>query len=497
LILDAEECIFQEKEKSKTHNELLRFIVDTKVKLNIVFPEHVNYSLISEQITTAISSKKLKDNINTKLLYCYNETTKVIIKRISPFVYLKRLGFSVNNSYIFIRDDHDFLVIDPNKLSLPNIRNIGYQFDNTENVDNQKNKKDVNSFYIIYSKNNSLLSLILSFFNSLWFQKETFDNMMEEKSHSDLLVDLITHDIGNHHSIAQAAAEMLIDSIKQELGNADYRTESSSKKDNSYNNGKNVEKKDNGYKDFRENYFSDYSNPKSDSHSHSPNEKCRISINKGLLEEVLSRALTIQNTLDRSQDLVRNILKLERMYRQKEVDLFLVNVIESLEKAEQILSNSEIDNSNSIIHSNNYKNNKRLELKITIPSQYKKEDINILADDLLKEVFMNIFSNAIKYSGSARNEDNSQVKIDVSITEYTLSPARYWMISVADYGQGIPDSIKENLFERFYSKASGTGLGLSIVRALVERYNGRVWVSDRVASSYREGASIGMMFPIP
>ena len=89
------------------------------------------------------------------------------------------------------------------------------------------------------------------------------------------------------------------------------------------------------------------------------------------------------------------------------------------------------------------------------------------------------------------------VKIDVSITDYVLSSANYWMISVADYGQGIPESVKENLFERFYSKASGTGLGLSIVRALVERYNGRVWVSDRMASSYKEGASIGMMFPKP
>ena len=67
---------------------------------------------------------------------------------------------------------------------------------------------------------------------------------------------------------------------------------------------------------------------------------------------------------------------------------------------------------------------------------------------------------------------------------------------VSDY-VWYSDTLKEGLFERFYSKASGSGLGLSIVRALVERYNGRVWASDRVASSYKEGASIGMMFPKP
>ena len=69
------------------------------------------------------------------------------------------------------------------------------------------------------------------------------------------------------------------------------------------------------------------------------------------------------------------------------------------------------------------------------------------------------------------------------------------MISVCDCGDGISDSIKEELFDRFYSKASGSGIGLSIVRTLVERYPGRVWASDKIASSYKEGACIGMIFP--
>lgn len=484
MVFDAEHCIFQEKGKSKTYDELLRFIKDTKVKLDIVFPESVNYSLISEEITTTIASKKIKDNINTKLLYCYNENTKPIVKRISPFVYLKRLGFSVNDSYIFIRDDHDFLVIDPNKSFLPKLRNSEYEFDNQGIY---KNTQVIDSFYIVYSKNNSLLSLISSFFNSLWFQKETYDSMMEEKSHSDLLVDLITHDIGNHHSIAQAAADMLIDKVKQELSNPDYLNETNP---NNYNNATKEEKE---YEDTTQR-VSDNTSPKSYSHSYTLNKTNQISIDKDLLEGILSRVLTIQNALDRSQDLVKNILKLEKMYRQKEVNLVLVNVIKDLEKAKQIFSNEENGNqtsTNSDKDDNDIK--KRIELKIAFPRQYKKEDICIMADDLLKEVFINLFSNAIKYS----NKDDDVVKVDVSITEYMLSYANYWMISVADYGPGIPDSVKENLFERFYSKASGTGLGLSIVRALVERYNGRVWVSDRVALSHKEGATIGMMFPKP
>jgi hypothetical protein len=461
LISDTEHCIFQEKEKSKIHDELLKFIKDTKVKLNIVFPEHVDHFLISKEITNTIASKKLKDNINTKLLYSYNENTKTIIKRISPFVLLKRLEFSVNDSYIFLRDDHDFFIIGPNKLSLHKLINSKkYDFNNVLNEDNQKNIEVVDSLYVIYSKNNSLLSLITSFYNSLWFQKETFDNMVEEKSHSDLLVDLISHDIGNHHSIVQAATELTIDMVQQKL--SDYDNPNMNLP-SSNTNSKNI-----SHYDF--------------------NKKSHINIDKVFLQEILSHTLIIQSALVRSHDLVKNILKLERMYRQKEVRLVSINIIEALEEAKQIFENKQ-----NIDENNASGNIKRLELNIIFPGQCRKEDISIMGDDLLKEVFINLFSNAIKYS----NKSDNVVKIDVSITDYVLSSANYWMISVADYGQGIPESVKENLFERFYSKASGTGLGLSIVRALVERYNGRVWISDRMVSSYKEGASIGMMFPKP
>ena len=218
------------------------------------------------------------------------------------------------------------------------------------------------------------------------------------------------------------------------------------------------------------------------------NKKSHINIDKVFLQAILSHTLIIQSALVRSHDLVKNILKLERMYRQKEVRLVSINIIEALEEAKQIFENKQ-----NIDENNTSGNIKRLELNIIFPGQCKKEDISIMGDDLLKEVFINLFSNAIKYS----NKSDNVVKIDVSITDYVLSSANYWMISVADYGQGIPESVKENLFERFYSKASGTGLGLSIVRALVERYNGRIWVSDRMASSYKEGVSIGMMFPKP
>lgn len=116
-------------------------------------------------------------------------------------------------------------------------------------------------------------------------------------------------------------------------------------------------------------------------------------------------------------------------------------------------------------------------------------DINIMAEDLLDEIFINLFSNSVKYT------DSSEVKIDVMIKDYFIAEAKYWMITISDYSKGIPDSMKKELFERFYYKAKGSGLGLSIVRALVERYRGKIWVGDRVYKDYTKGTTFGMIFP--
>lgn len=89
----------------------------------------------------------------------------------------------------------------------------------------------------------------------------------------------------------------------------------------------------------------------------------------------------------------------------------------------------------------------------------------------------------------------SEVKIDVLIRDYFIGEVKYWMVTVSDYGKGIPNCMKKELFKRFYSRATGSGLGLSIVRTLVERYKGKIWVGDRVYEDHRKGTSFGMIFP--
>lgn len=111
----------------------------------------------------------------------------------------------------------------------------------------------------------------------------------------------------------------------------------------------------------------------------------------------------------------------------------------------------------------------------------------MLADRLLEEIFVNLFANAINAT------EDSQVRIEVDIQRKMIDHIRYWMVTVSDHGKGVPDGAKSEMFTRFYTKAKGSGLGLSIVRALVERYNGRVWVADVASNDHTKGARFGMI----
>ncbi|MCX7830806.1 MAG: HAMP domain-containing histidine kinase, partial [Acidobacteria bacterium] len=62
-------------------------------------------------------------------------------------------------------------------------------------------------------------------------------------------------------------------------------------------------------------------------------------------------------------------------------------------------------------------------------------------------------------------------KIEITVS-YENSLAE---IDVVDYGQGIPEEVKDKIFDVFFTtKPEGTGLGLSIVKRLVEAHNGKI-----------------------
>ncbi len=99
-------------------------------------------------------------------------------------------------------------------------------------------------------------------------------------------------------------------------------------------------------------------------------------------------------------------------------------------------------------------------------------DCTVMADDAIFSVVDNIIRNAIVH-GEAR-------KIDVKMEEI----GDICKISFADYGKGVPDEVKDKIFqERFsYGERGGSGLGLYIVRKIVESYGGKIYIEDNEPS---------------
>jgi signal transduction histidine kinase len=101
--------------------------------------------------------------------------------------------------------------------------------------------------------------------------------------------------------------------------------------------------------------------------------------------------------------------------------------------------------------------------------------IKIESDDkLLRSVFLNILSNAIKFS-PGQNEIVVSIEPDGSGVE----------VKVTDYGIGIDEADASTIFQPFTrgsnaTEIKGSGLGLSIVKRAVDVLNGTVSFSSRV-----------------
>lgn len=117
----------------------------------------------------------------------------------------------------------------------------------------------------------------------------------------------------------------------------------------------------------------------------------------------------------------------------------------------------------------------------------------VTGNELADEIFTNILRNAVDY------DPHDEVVVDVSIGEFFVEYLRYWCVSVADNGIGIPDSKKAMVFGRNEGGddgPSGAGIGLSTVRAVVEAYHGLVWVEDRVPGDHSKGSVFRVALPM-
>ncbi len=105
------------------------------------------------------------------------------------------------------------------------------------------------------------------------------------------------------------------------------------------------------------------------------------------------------------------------------------------------------------------------------------QDFVVAGHAILENVFINLFTNSVRY----REPEQDVVSIDIEIHR----EESFTCVTYSDHGIGIPDKLKERIFDRFSvapHERKGSGLGLSISKRIVEALGGDIRVTNRKES---------------
>ena len=118
------------------------------------------------------------------------------------------------------------------------------------------------------------------------------------------------------------------------------------------------------------------------------------------------------------------------------------------------------------------------EKSLQIQTKFDNDEMVFIDIQKMEQVFLNLISNAIKYSDSG------------TITISTYKEDVYCICEVKDEGKGMNPQQCAHIFERFYRandartrQSGGSGLGLSIVKSICDAHN----ITIEVKSEYQKG----------
>lgn len=128
--------------------------------------------------------------------------------------------------------------------------------------------------------------------------------------------------------------------------------------------------------------------------------------------------------------------------------------------------------------------------RVTVAVDESASSVAVEAAAVAEALYI-LLDNASKYSPAGS-------EIRVVVTQHDDRTVR---LEVADDGPGIPEDLRERVFEKFFRlpgreasdpRRKGIGLGLSIARRLVESQGGRIWVEP----SESGGTAVVMTLPV-
>lgn len=128
-------------------------------------------------------------------------------------------------------------------------------------------------------------------------------------------------------------------------------------------------------------------------------------------------------------------------------------------------------------------NHHHVQLRMVIP-----EDLPSIRADvvLIQQVIFNLVRNGIE---AINESDDPERELRIEARQ----EAERVVVCVSDTGRGVPDSLKQGLFNPFVStRKQGLGIGLSLCRSVVDRHGGRVWYEEKAGP----GATFCFSLPV-
>lgn len=126
---------------------------------------------------------------------------------------------------------------------------------------------------------------------------------------------------------------------------------------------------------------------------------------------------------------------------------------------------------------------KNVKLTTDLPDSPATADFDF---NQFQQVLMNLIDNAVDASRSGQS-------VEIILKKRTTNHC--WAIQVVDHGQGIEASLRDDIFQPFFTTkdvGAGTGLGLSIVHGIVEEHDGSI----RCESEIDLGTTMTIELPI-
>ncbi|MFX1292551.1 MAG: sensor histidine kinase, partial [Promethearchaeota archaeon] len=181
----------------------------------------------------------------------------------------------------------------------------------------------------------------------------------------------------------------------------------------------------------------------------------------------------IEQQINRGKRLINNIKSLSEI-EESEIPLVSTEVFDKLRSAIQFVKI----------------NFQKRDISFNIESDF--DEIYVLANDLLLDVFENILINSVLYN------KNESIEIEINISKLRENEISYIKLEFKDNGIGIKDNRKSLIFMENYKKrteSKGMGLGLSLVAKFLDLCEGKIWVEDRVKGDYSQGSNFIILIP--